>query len=186
MLLIRHAQSEWNLHFGRTRIDPGIPDPVLTEEGQAQARAAARRLAGTRVARLICSPYRRCLQTASIIAEQVGAAIQVDPLVRERCAFSCDQGSAPAELGRLWPKLSFDHLEETWWGGLIESQAGIDARARAFRAREWPDHERTVIVSHWGFLRALTGLEVQNSAFVRYDPASGSASLEAELPVPAA
>lgn len=180
MLLIRHAQSEWNLHFGRTRIDPGIPDPALTEAGRRQAAMAAERLAQADVAVVLCSPYRRCLQTAQAIAGRTGAAIRVDPLVRERCAFSCDQGSRPAELARLWPDLAFDHLEEIWWGGLIESQAGIAARAGRFRAlaATWPDEERTVVVSHWGFLRALTGLEVENGAFVRYDPSSGAARLE--------
>ena len=30
MILVRHAESEWNVHYGRTRIDPGIADPPLT------------------------------------------------------------------------------------------------------------------------------------------------------------
>ena len=41
MLLIRHAQSEWNQFFGRTRVDPGLPDPPLTTEGVRQAEVAA-------------------------------------------------------------------------------------------------------------------------------------------------
>lgn len=180
MLLIRHAQSEWNLHFGRTRIDPGLADPPLTEAGLAQAQVIGEFLAGTEVAAIVSSPFQRCLQTASILAKRLGAAIRVDPLVRERCAFSCDQGSPPAELQRRWPDLAFGGLEEVWWGTMIESQASIEARARAFRlrAQAWPEGERTVVVSHWGFLRALTGLEVENGAIVRYDPVSGVARLK--------
>ena len=45
MILIRHGQSEFNLHFSATRIDPGIPDPKLTPLGEAQAEAAAMSLA---------------------------------------------------------------------------------------------------------------------------------------------
>ena len=41
LVLLRHGQSEFNVHFAKTRIDPGIEDPALTEIGRAQARAAA-------------------------------------------------------------------------------------------------------------------------------------------------
>ena len=172
MLLIRHAQSEWNLHFGRTRIDPGIPDPALTEAGRRQAAMAAERLAQADVAVVLCSPYRRCLQTAEAIAGRTGAAIQVDPLVRERCAFSCDQGSSPAELARLWPDLDFSHLEEVWWGGVIESWLSLEARCAAFRKALLQAHDRHAIavVSHWGFIRGLTGAELHNTGFIRLDP----------------
>ena len=36
----------------------------------------------------------------------------------------------------------------------------------------WP---RTAIVSHWGFIRALTGLRVPNGHLLRFDPHSGEA-----------
>jgi broad specificity phosphatase PhoE len=44
MILLRHAQSEFNLHFTATRRDPGIIDPKLTPLGHRQAREAAARL----------------------------------------------------------------------------------------------------------------------------------------------
>ena len=71
-------------------------------------------------------------------------------------------------------------LPPLWWGTVIESQASIEARAGRFRhvANDWPQEARTVVVSHWGFIRALTGLEVGNGAFVRYHPADGHARLE--------
>ena len=31
MLLIRHGQSEFNVVYSVTRVDPGIRDPLLTE-----------------------------------------------------------------------------------------------------------------------------------------------------------
>jgi broad specificity phosphatase PhoE len=39
MMHIRHAQSEWNHHFSRTRVDPGIRDPALTAYCREQAAA---------------------------------------------------------------------------------------------------------------------------------------------------
>jgi broad specificity phosphatase PhoE len=184
MLLIRHAQSEWNLRFSRSRIDAGPADPVLTPAGRAQAGSAAAMLAGLPIGTIVASPYRRCLETAVLIADRTGAPVRIDALVRERCAFSCDRGSPPGLLARLWPELAFDHLDESWWGRAIESQPSIRHRAAAFRdqARTWPDQERTLVVTHWGFLRALTGLEVENGTLVRYDPVSGAAREEAVVP----
>src|SRR5689334_4048712 len=65
MILLRHGQSEFNLHYNATGIDPGIPDAPLTELGHRQANAAATSLAGEDIRRIICSPYTRALQTAT-------------------------------------------------------------------------------------------------------------------------
>jgi broad specificity phosphatase PhoE len=56
MILLRHGQSEFNLHFGATRRDPGIIDPRLTDLGHAQAREAAAQLADQDIRRIIVSP----------------------------------------------------------------------------------------------------------------------------------
>jgi broad specificity phosphatase PhoE len=114
MLLIRHGQSEFNAAYARTRVDPGIPDPRLTQDGARQARDAAKSLAAHGITRLIASPYTRALETARIIARELRLAIAVDALVRERAAFHCDIGSPPAELARRFPDLEFGHLDDPW------------------------------------------------------------------------
>jgi broad specificity phosphatase PhoE len=168
-LLIRHAESVWNEHFGASRIDVGLPDPPLTTRGVEQAHRAAERLRDARLSRLIASPYRRTLQTAGILAAELGLPITIDPTVRERCAFSCDQGSPPADLAREWPELDFSGLEEVWWGGVIESWPSLAARCAAFRARilAAPDRDEVAVVSHWGFIRGLTGAELHNTDSIR-------------------
>jgi broad specificity phosphatase PhoE len=169
VIVARHAQSEWNVHFGRTRTDPGIPDAPLTELGRAQARLLADRLARHGVKRLVSSPYRRTLQTAAIVAERLGCPIEVEPLVRERNAFSCDQGSRPDELARLWPALAFGHLTDGWWGRPVEPVESVLERAARFRehAAAWSDRREVAVISHWGFIRSLTGQEIANAGFVR-------------------
>ena len=119
--------------------------------------------------RLICSPYRRALRTASIVAGTLRLPIAVEPLVRERCAFSCDQGTPAADLARDWPGLDFSHLPAIWWGGLIESHDSLAARCAAFRAKAaaMADREQVAVISHWGFIRCLTGEAVDNTAIVR-------------------
>ncbi len=121
MILVRHGETLWNIHYGRTRIDPGIPDPPLTSAGRAQARRLTRELAAQGVTRLLSSPYRRALETASIIARGLDLAITVEPLVRERCAFSCDLGTPLSLLRGDWPELDFGRPR-----GAVVGRAGGD------------------------------------------------------------
>jgi broad specificity phosphatase PhoE len=174
MILLRHAQSEFNAAFSVTRIDPGIPDPKLTEAGRAQAAAAAQALRGTGVKRLISSPYRRALETVTIIAEALSLDVTVEPLVRERAAFHCDIGTGPTGLRALFPRYCFDHLEDPWWHdhvgtGIAETEAALAERCTAFlaAAEDLPDRAEVAVVTHWGFIRAATGRPVQNCEMVR-------------------
>jgi glucosyl-3-phosphoglycerate phosphatase len=174
MILIRHGQSEFNVHFNRTGIDPGILDPHLTEAGRAQVRAAALALqrSDQPVARLLSSPYTRALQTAEILAGVLKVPVDVEPLVREHAKFQCDVGTLRSKLRDSWPALNFDHIEETWWPALDETEQDVLKRARAFQARAaaWHDWRDVAVVSHWGFLLRLTGKSLQNAETVRFDP----------------
>ncbi len=171
MLMVRHGQSEFNAHFNRTRRDPGIRDPDLTEEGRAQARAAAAVIrAQGDVREIWSSPYRRALQTAEIIAEQIGGQIHaITPLVGERAAYFCDYGSHPEALRQAFPHLSFDHLAPQWWPDHEEPVSALQRRAAQFLAETASHSTRDglLIVSHWGFIQAVTGLPVGNCSVVK-------------------
>lgn len=172
MILVRHGQSLFNVHYARTRCDPGIPDPPLTEEGRRQARCLAEELRGEGVRRLIASPYTRALETASIIAELLELPLTVEVAVREHAAFVCDIGTPARELARRWPTLGFDHIEDPWWPPLDETEESLRARAEAFRRTmcEIDDWREVAVVSHWGFIRALAGVELANCQSHRFDP----------------
>ncbi|GGC29991.1 hypothetical protein GCM10011504_05280 [Siccirubricoccus deserti] len=172
MILLRHGQSEFNLHFTATRRDPGIADPKLTELGHQQAEAAAEALAGERIRRIISSPYTRALQTATPVARRLGIPIIVTPTVRERYAFSCDIGSPRTALMLAWPDIDLSHIDEVWWPAIEEPDHQIEARAALFRGEmaALPDWRDTLVVSHWGFILALTGQRVVNGEILRCDP----------------
>lgn len=174
MILLRHGQSEFNLHFSRTRIDPGIEDPALTSLGHEQAEAAAAALAGAGLRRIVVSPYTRALQTAAPVARALGLPVTVTASVRERYAFVCDVGSPRTHLRSAWPTHDFDAIDERWWPTEEETTAGILDRAAAFRAH-WsahPDSAHTLVVSHWGFILALTNRSVGNGDHLLFDPAA--------------
>jgi len=172
MILLRHGQSAFNAAFTATRRDPGIPDPHLTEAGRAQAEAAATALAREGIAHIIASPYTRALQTAAPLARRLGLTVLINPVVRERYAFSCDIGSTRTALARAWPELDFAHLDEVWWPAIAEPAESVRGRADLFRAEmaALPHWRDTVVVSHWGFILSLAGVSVANGEWLRCDP----------------
>lgn len=180
ILLCRHAESEWNARFSRTRIDPGLPDPPLTARGREQAAELAERLRGEGIRRILASPYRRALETARIVAARLAVPVEVDPLVRERFAFSCDVGTPASVLRRLFPDLPLDHLPEIWWSTRVESDGAVEARARALlrRLAGDPGPRPLLVVSHWGLLRALTGERLDNAQIVRLEGAALASLVE--------
>ena len=172
MILLRHGQSEFNLHFTKTRRDPGIVDPPLTQLGHLQAMEAAKRLASERITRIIVSPYTRALQTAAPIARALGVKLLINPTVRERFAFACDVGSPRTELQRAWPDHDFSAIDEIWWPAIEEPAGSIVGRAALFRnemaaLRDWAD---TLVISHWGFILCMTGRSVPNGEWLRCNP----------------
>ena len=172
MYLLRHGQSYFNLHFNATRTDPGIEDPELTPLGIQQAHAAAEQLAGTALTRVIVSPYTRALQTAEPVLAKYRTPVHISLAVRERKVFVCDIGSPPERLAARFPHHDFGHLPAQWWPDGMETEEQTIARAGAFRASMAlrDDSTTTLLVSHWAFILALTGLSIANGELVQYDP----------------
>jgi glucosyl-3-phosphoglycerate phosphatase len=172
MFLLRHGQSYFNLLFNETRVDPGIEDPELTPLGLQQAAAAAARLAGTALTRIIISPYTRTLQTAQPILDIHRVPVVIMHEVREQAAFVCDVGSAPDLLSARFPHHDFAHLPAKWWNELGETAEETSARAGVFRnfMALRTDQETTLLVSHWAFILALTGVSLANGEILEYDP----------------
>ena len=180
MILVRHGESHFNRRFSVTRKDPGIKDPGLTEEGTRQARNAAEIIASlNRTTRIIASPYWRTLQTAEIIAGHLGLPVHIETLVREQAAFSCDVGSPRSALSSRWPSFSFGELREQWWPAETETEEHIRKRSREFHevtlaANDW---HGTLVVTHWGFIRALTDERVPNGTVLGFDPRGSMSTL---------
>jgi broad specificity phosphatase PhoE len=169
MILMRHGQSEFNLHFSATKRDPGIEDPRLTEHGHAQAALAATALAGHGISRIVVSPYTRALQTAAPIARALGVPVRVSPVIRERFHFKCDIGSPRSALEAAWPEHDFSAIDEIWWPDSTETTESTMERAAAFRAemQACDDWNRTLVVSHWAFLLTFAGTNLENGTWTR-------------------
>ncbi|MCB8873918.1 histidine phosphatase family protein [Acidisoma silvae] len=176
MILIRHGQSEFNIRFAATGIDPGIVDAPLTPLGVEQAESAAKDLGGLRITRIIASPYTRTMQTAAPFARHFGLPVEISPLVRERYAYSCDIGRPVSHLTTAWPEHDFGQVPDVWWPAETESERATLGRAEQFHVEmaARADHAETLVVSHWGFILAMTGRSVTNCEWVVIEPDAGA------------
>jgi broad specificity phosphatase PhoE len=100
IILVRHGETALTQQ-GRYS---GRGDPELTDEGQAQAMAAAGRVAGLSrdVTAVLTSPLRRCVRTAELIAAEVGGV----PVTVTEDLIECDFGQ--------WEGLTFGEVQERW------------------------------------------------------------------------
>ncbi|HEU4846276.1 MAG TPA: histidine phosphatase family protein [Burkholderiaceae bacterium] len=99
ILLIRHGETAWNA----ARRLQGHTDIALNDEGQRQAEALGRALAGERLDAIIASDLERALQTAHAVASQHGLPVHTDPGLRERC-YGVFEGMLYAEIAERYPR----------------------------------------------------------------------------------
>lgn len=108
LVLVRHGVTE---HTAAKRFSGGLggDNPPLSEEGRAQARAAAQWLAalGDKVDSVLASPVRRTRETAEVVAAALDLPVSEEP------------GFAEMEFGS-WDGLTFLEVAE-------RDQAGLDA-----------------------------------------------------------
>lgn len=109
MLLLRHAESEWNA-AGRWQ---GWADPPLSREGERQAVAAGRWLRPVGFTGVVSSDLRRARRTAELAAGVIGLgdAVQIDGGLREY------------DVGE-WSGLTRAQIEAQWPGALEDWRQG--------------------------------------------------------------
>lgn len=147
LLLLRHGQTELSAH----RRYSGRGDPPLTPLGEAQAAAAAKRLAGEPdVAAVLTSPLARARRTAEAVAAAAGVPLHVH------------EGLIETDFG-AWEGLTFTEARERdpdlhgrWLGSSDvappggESFAEVGRRVAAEREAIVAAHpaRTVVVVSH--------------------------------------
>ncbi|WIM67034.1 bifunctional RNase H/acid phosphatase [Corynebacterium breve] len=103
-VLLRHGQTE---HSAEHRYS-GSSDPVLTETGKEQARAAAAQIAATeKIDIIVSSPMTRAQETAHLCAEALGLAVEIVDDLREM-DFGVFDGLTMAESVARYPE---EHAE---------------------------------------------------------------------------
>lgn len=102
IFLIRHAESEFNIHAKKAREAgedllplkylPELVDCSISPNGVEQAQTVSKKLAQENITIVITSPLRRCLQTTKLLFEnhKNKPKVIVWPIVREIFESSCD------------------------------------------------------------------------------------------------
>jgi broad specificity phosphatase PhoE len=112
LTLLRHGESVGNVE---NRLQ-GLSDFPLSDEGRAQARKLAARwkAEGIFFDSVIASPLSRALETAQIIAAELGLTnLETDPLWVER-DMGLRSGMTMAEIRAQFPEQDFVNPYESW------------------------------------------------------------------------
>jgi broad specificity phosphatase PhoE len=157
----------------------GSTDPLLDEQGEAQARGLADRVARLEPACCFSSPLARCRQTAAAIAGPL--SVRLDPDLRE-IDFGRWENRTFAEVAAAEPDLVARWAEYdpafAFPGG--EGLDGFQDRVSRVAGRLAGDPAGTVLaVSHAGVIRALVChyLGLRPSQYVLFDVGHASITL---------
>jgi probable phosphoglycerate mutase len=152
LLLVRHAQSEWNAD-GRWQ---GQEDPPLSELGEQQAAAASEHVGAFDA--IVASPLERAAHTAAILAEATGVGpVLLDEALMERNAGEW-QGLRRDEIEQQFPGYLDEGRRPPGWESdehLLERLHGVlDRIASIFEGRGVEQGE-VLVLTHGGCIYVL-------------------------------
>ncbi|OFP22766.1 bifunctional RNase H/acid phosphatase [Corynebacterium sp. HMSC066C02] len=145
-ILLRHGQTA----MSAAKQYSGRANPELTELGKKQALAAAQALADTHIDAVVCSPLRRCQQTAAAVVEGRNLRVEtVEDLIE--VDFGRWEGKTFAEADAADPELHARWLKDTSVacpGG--ESLRAVHRRVSAARRKLQQRYagQTVLVVSH--------------------------------------
>jgi probable phosphoglycerate mutase len=151
ILLARHGETDWNSE----RRWQGHADRPLNEVGREQARELAETLTDRAIDVVYSSDLLRAHETALIVGERLGLAVEVDPGLRE-----VDVGDW---AGRLLTEIEeadpagFARWQEgrkAWNGGESYEEMGERVVAAVLRLAARHPGDTVLIVTHGGSIRA--------------------------------
>ncbi len=175
LVLVRHAHPA-NGSTGRLI---GSTDPLLDEQGEAQARCLADRVARLEPERCFSSPLARCRQTAAAIAGPL--PVRLDPDLRE-IDFGRWENRTFAEVAAAEPDLvaRWAEYDPAFAFPDGEGLGGFQDRVSRVAGRLAGEQAGTVlVVSHAGVIRALVCqyLGLRPSQYVLFDVGHASITL---------
>ena len=177
---LRHGETDWNV-AGRLQ---GHTDTPLNATGVGQARAAAQRLLGCGITRLIASPLARAWHTAELVNVRLNLPLMADIALKER-TFGSFEGELHNELKArhgLSPTQSITTIlppdAEQWPDTCARMAEAIAANLARF------PHDTLLFVGHGANFRALfevlcgTHREATNAEPYLFRPVDGMCEME--------
>jgi probable phosphoglycerate mutase len=143
--LVRHGETDWN----RERRIQGSSDIPLNSTGQAQAKTTGELLSRRQWDGIFTSPLSRAMETAQIIADQVGlpAPIPLSAVVERN--YGDAEGRTASEVDELYPGV-------TEVPGRESREAVVKRVVPALVQLAEKNHGKSVIVvAHGGVIAAI-------------------------------
>lgn len=182
LLLMRHGEPDWDLVKGSAWRGAANDLAPLTAAGRAEALAVAHELRDCPPVRVVASPMTRALQTAAIVAGELGVPLEVELDLREWLPDETYQWTAPGEVQTAYaamlahPDGRPDGRPE---GATWEPLDAVRRRATAVLAR-LAASGRTLVVAHEVLIHSVTG--EQRTGHGRLRPWSGAAPTPSRRP----
>jgi broad specificity phosphatase PhoE len=139
LYLIRHGETNLS---AEDRFSGGT-DVDLSDEGRWQINCLARRLADDKITAFYCSPMRRTIETASIIAESLNLKPQIREGLREIHHGRWETRSR-AEVEKLYPEEYASWQQDPFTFAPEGGESGLMVMARALPVI------REIVVKHTG------------------------------------
>ena len=143
LYVVRHGESELNARH----IFAGQTDTPLNDVGRRQAQLAGEQARQFDFDIIVSSPLRRALETAQIIAGQIGF-----PLDKIIVNDSFQERSLGSLEGMSWEEVDERHVQatgmESWEDLILRAEGGL-AFLRTIEA------DNVLLASHGSFIRAL-------------------------------
>jgi Phosphoglycerate mutase family. len=125
LVLIRHGESLHNVRMSESF------DSELTEKGRVQARLTGRELAGEGIEEIWCSPMKRALETASLIAGQLKIPVKVMVELSEFLLTLGEPGYSRSTILEKFPMVELPpEVDEEGWGRHRNSEQLDELRSR--------------------------------------------------------
>jgi len=125
IVLVRHGETDWN----RQRRYQGHADRPLNERGRGQAVELANALADEELSAVYTSPLRRASETARIIADRLGLALEEMEALREIDVGDW-QGLTVDEVRARFP----ERIDVAWRSGWENGETHDELAARVVPA----------------------------------------------------
>lgn len=154
LLLVRHGATTLSAEDRFA----GATDIPLSDDGRAQAAALAQRLSDDPIGAIYCSPMRRTLETASIIAEPHGLIPVSRPALRE-IDHGHWEGLTRQEVESRFKDEYARWEEDPFSTAPAGGECGVDVMARALPVVrtivESHHDQQVVVVSHKATIRLI-------------------------------
>lgn len=163
LFVTRHGQTQYNIEVricGRSNVR-------LTEKGIAQAHELAEQMQNTKIDVIVSSPLIRARETAQIVADVIGAPVEVDDRLAER-DYGVIDGTYEGTPGFMeqWVQFGYQYPEGESWLKVAQRVYNFLEDAK----QKYPD-KNVMVISHGGVCRVINSYfeSLGNEEFFKFN-----------------